>query len=157
MGFQNDINRDIPRGVSGDFASTNPRTVMIAGEGALVAAEDITVGYFAFADLDTGKVYKANDTGRVIGFVHRNNQAAVPLGSAANMVIRAGKEIALFTVGDFYTVLDDDSNVGDAVTAVSTTGKPSLTAVASGFLATNFKAAEAKLSGELVKITVNGV
>lgn len=153
MAFQQTLNRDPSRAVAGDFASTNPRNVMLAGEGSLRTAEAITVGRFAFADLATGLVYPANAAGRRVGFVHRNNQAIVPLGQAASMVVPAGRETVLFTDGDFYTVLDADSTVGAAVTAVAATGVPSLTAAGAGFIATGFIAAEAKPAGELVKIT----
>lgn len=153
MAFQQTLNRDPARAVAGDFASTNPRNAMLAGEGSLRAAAAITVGYFAFADLATGLVYPANAAGRRVGFVHRNNQAIVPLGQAASMVVPAGRETALFTDGDFYCVLDDDSTVGAAVTATATGGAPSMTAAGAGFIATGFIAAEAKTAGELVKIT----
>lgn len=153
MAFQQTLNRDPSRAVAGDFASTNPRNVMLAGEGSLRTAEAITVGNFAFADLATGLVYADNDTGLRVGFVHRNNQAIVPLGQAASMVVPAGRETVLFTDGDFYCVLDDDSTVGAAITATATGGAPSVTAAGVGFIATGFVAAEAKTAGELVKIT----
>jgi hypothetical protein len=153
MPFQQALNRDPSRAVAGDFASTNPRNAMLAGSGSLRTAEAITVGNFAFADLTTGLVYAGGAAGRRVGFVHRNNQAIVPLGQAASMVVPVGRETALFTDGDFYCVLDDDSTVGAAVTAVAATGVPSLTAAGVGHIATGFIAAEAKPAGELVKIT----
>lgn len=153
MSFQKTVNRDPSRAVAGDFASTNPRHAMLAGSGALRTAESITVGNFAFADVDTGLVYAGSAAGLRVGFVHRNNQAIVPLGSGASMIVPAGRETALFTDGDFYTVLDGDSTVGAAVTAVAATGVPSLTAAGAGFIATGFVAAESKPAGELVKIT----
>ena len=160
--FQKSINRDVPRGVAGDFASTNPRTVMLAGEGALRAAEPITVGYFAFADLETGSVYADLATGLRIGFVHRNNQAVV-MASGASMTVPTGKETALFTEGDFYTILDAACDVGDAVYAEVTGGAPTLTngpAVGDDpatTVATSFVAAEKRAVGELVKITTNAI
>lgn len=153
MAFQQTLNRDPARAVAGDFASTNPRNAMLAGEGSLRTAEAITVGNFAFADLATGLVYANNAAGRRVGFVHRNNQAIVPLGQAASMVVPTGRETVLFTDGDFYCVLDDDSTVGAAVTATATGGAPSMTAADADHIATGFIAAEAKTAGELVKIT----
>lgn len=153
MSFQKIVNRDPSRAVAGDFASTNPRHAMLAGSGALRTAESITVGNFAFADVDTGLVYADSAAGLRVGFVHRNNQAIVPLGSGASMVVPAGREAALFTDGDFYAILDDDSEVGDAITAVAVGGAPSLEAAAAGYIATGFVAAESKPAGELVKIT----
>lgn len=157
MSFQKTLNRDPSRAVAGDFASTNPRNAMLAGEGSLRTAEAITVGNFAFADVDTGLVYADHDTGLRVGFVHRNNQAVVPLGSGASMTIPAGRETALFTDGDFYAVLDDDSTVDDAITATAAGGAPSLTAAGVGYIATGFVAAESKPAGELVKITKSSI
>lgn len=151
MTFQQNINRDLPRGVAGDFASTNPRQNMVAGEAALVAGEPITVGQFAFADLDTGKVYAEKDTGLRVGFVHRNNQAIVPLGSAASMVIPTGREVALFTSGDFYVVAPATVAVGDTVYALDADG--TVQAAATDATDTGFKFAEAGDEGDLVKIT----
>lgn len=151
MTFQQAINRDLPRGVAGDFASTNPRQNMVAGEAALVAGEPITVGQFAFADLDTGKVYAEKDTGYRVGFVHRNNQAIVPLGQSASMVIPTGREVALFTSGDFYVMAPGTVAVGDTVYALDADG--SVQAVATDATDTGFQFAEAGDAGDLVKIT----
>jgi len=151
MTFQRSLNRDLPRGVAGDFASTNPRNSILAGEAALVAGEPLTVGQFAFADLATGKVWAAFVAGRVVGFVHRNNQAVVALGSAASMTIPVGKEVALFSNGDFYVVAPAAVDPGDAVFAETATG--AVSDVTTDNQATNFKFAEAAASGALVKIT----
>lgn len=153
MSFQRSLNRDLPRGVAGDFSSTNPRHSMLAGEGALVAAEALTVGQFAFADLATGKVYAAFAAGRRVGFVHRNNQAIVGLASAtgASMTIPAGREVTLFTSADVYVVAPATVAVDDPVYAVSATG--AVGAVATDSQTTNFVFAEAAVSGALVKIT----
>lgn len=151
MTFQKTLNRDIPRGVAGDFASTNPRQSMLAGEGSLVAAETITVGQFAFADLATGKVYSESDSGLRIGFVHRNNQAVVTPGQAASMTIATGKEVTLFTSGDFYVVAPATVTVGGTVYALNADG--TVQAVATSATDTGFKFAEAGGAGDLVKIT----
>lgn len=151
MAFQQDLNRDLPRGVAGDFASTNPRQNLLAGEAALVAGEPITVGQFAFVDTATGKVYAEKDTGYRVGFVHRNNQAVVPLGQSASMVIPAGREIALFTSGDFYVVAPATVAVGGTVYALDADG--TVQAVATNATDTGFKFSEAGGAGDLVKIT----
>lgn len=151
MTFQQTLNRDLPRGVAGDFASTNPRNSILAGEAALVAGEPITVGQFAFADLDTGKVFSEFAAGLVIGFVHRNNQAVVALGQDASMIIPTGKEVALFSNGDFYVVAPAAVTAGDEVYALEADG--SVQAVVTDAQSTNFVFAESAASGELVKIT----
>jgi hypothetical protein len=151
MSFQTKLNRDLPRGVAGDFASTNPRNSILAGEAALVAAEPITVGQFAFADLTTGKVYASFVAGRVIGFVHRNNQAVVALGQAASMTIPTGKEVALFSAGDFYAVAPAVVAPGAKVYALDADG--AVDEAAATAQETNFVFAEAAQAGALVKIT----
>ena len=142
MSFQTNINRDLPRAVAGDFASTNPRY-------------SILVGAFAFADLDTGLVHADHDAGRVVGFVHRNNQAVVNPGSSASMLVPTGKETALFSKGDFYTVFGTDVAVGDAVYALDADGTP--TNVATDAQATHYKVAHSAKAGELVKITADAI
>lgn len=151
MSFQRGLNRDLPRGVAGDFASTNPRNSILAGEASLRTFEAIKVGGFAFADLTTGLVYEDYNTGRVIGFVHRNNQAVVPIGQAASMLIPAGKEIALFSNGDFYAIAPAAVLPGAEVYALEVDG--SVVATADNAQPTNFKFAEAAAAGALVKIT----
>lgn len=155
MSFQTKINRDLPRAVAGDFASTNPRYSILAGEGALRTAVAIAVGAFAFADLDTGLVYSAHDAGRAVGFVHRNNQAVVNPGNTSSMLVSAGKETALFSKGDFYTVFGTDVEVGDAVYALDADGTP--VNVATDAQATHYKVAHSAKAGELVKITVDAI
>lgn len=149
MTFQQDINRDLPRGVAGDFASTNPRQNMLAGEAALVAAEPITVGQFAF--VRDGKVYATYYAGDRVGFVHRNNQAIVALGQQASMIVPEGREVALFTSGDFYVVAPATVAVGDTVYALEVTGAVSEAAL--NATDTGFVFAEDGDAGDLVKIT----
>lgn len=149
MTFQQTLNRDLPRGVAGDFASTNPRQNMLAGEGALVAGEDIVVGQFAF--VRDGKAYVAYEEGDRVGFVHRNNQAVVPLGQSASMIVPEGREVALFTSGDFYVVAPGAVTVGGTVYALEANG--SVSAAADDAQDTGFVFAEAGVQGDLVKIT----
>ena len=155
MSFQTQINRDLPRAVAGDFASTNPRYSVLAGESALRTAEPITVGAFAFADLDTGLVHAAHAAGLVVGFVHRNNQAVVNPGNSASMLVPTGKETALFSKGDFYTVFGTDVAVGDAVYALDADGTP--VNAATDAQATHYKVAHSAQAGELVKITADAI
>lgn len=151
MAFQKTLNRDVPRGVAGDFASTNPRHSMLAGEGSLVAGGALVVGQFAFADLTTGKAYTAFASGRRVGFVHRNNQAVVAPGASASMVIPIGREVTLFTDGDFYVVSPGTVTVGAAVYALSADG--TVQSSATDAQATGFVFAEAGAEGDLVKIS----
>lgn len=163
MTFQKTLNRDIPRGVAGDFASTNPRNSMLAGEGALVAGEPILVGQFAFADTATGKVYAEHATGYRVGFVHRNNQAVVNPGQSASFTVPTGKEVTLFTSGDFYAIAPATVAVGDLVGAgddgevvVGVAPDPNAEPAVVGNL-TGFVFAEAGAADALVKITTDSI
>lgn len=104
MPFQTRINRDLPIGVEGDFASANPRASVLAGEGGLVAGPGgVIVGNFAWL-LPDGKTVVSHGVGAVgpTGFVHREENALITeyLG-VASMVIPEGFEVTLFDEGDF--------------------------------------------------------
>lgn len=157
MSFQKTLNRDLPRGVAGDFASVNPRGSMLAGEGALRTAELITVGKFAFADTDTGLVHQAHADGYRAGFVHRNNNATILGNEEASMGILSGRQCTLYTTGDFYTIFDADVTVDQLVFANKADGKPvGADAVSAETVATKFIVAENATAGQLCRITVLG-
>lgn len=124
MGFQTRINNDLPTGVAGDFASTNPHFSMLAGEGQLkTGASGATVGLFAWAD-DKGLVSNAKTDGALIGFVHRNNQAIImDYSEEATMLIPKGREITLMTGGDFFVNLEEGGKRGQFIVADVKTGK----------------------------------
>ena len=76
MGFQKQVYIEPAAAVAGDFASSNPRSTVLAGQGALVAdTAGVTVGRFAWADA-TGKVTNAG-SGVPTGFVHREQQGVI--------------------------------------------------------------------------------
>lgn len=124
MGFQTRINNDLPTGVAGDFASTNPHFSMLAGEGQLkTGASGATVGLFAWAD-DKGLVTNVKTDGALIGFVHRNNQAIImDYSEEATMLIPQGREITLMTGGDFFVNLEAGGKRGQFIVADVATGK----------------------------------
>lgn len=157
MSFQKTLNRDLPRGVAGDFASVNPWGSMLAGEGALRTAELITVGKFAFANTDTGLVYQKFAAGYRAGFVHRNNNATILGEAEASMGILSGRQCTLYTTGDFYTIFDEDVTVGQLVGANEADGKPVAgDTIPADSVATSFKVAENATAGKLCRITVLG-
>lgn len=151
MSFQKTLNRDLPRGVAGDFASTNPRNSVLAAEGALVAAGPILVGQFAFVGLTTQDVHQIYSAGMIPAFIHRNNQAVVAIGQQASMVIPSGKEVTAFSTGDFYAICPAAVAPNDPVYALDATG--ALSSVATDAQPTNFVFAEAGTAGKLIKIT----
>lgn len=159
MSFQTELNRELPRAVAGDFASTNPRYSMLAGEGALVSGADITVGNFAFADLDTGIVHAEFAAGRRVGFVFRNNQAIVNPGQQASMILPQGREVSLITSGDVFTVFDEDVEIGQPVFASTDDGSPTIEEEVGEVenQSTRFVVAENRAAGELVRITVSAI
>lgn len=134
MGFQTEVNLTPAPAVAGDFASSNPRASVLAGEGGLVAGPGgVTVGKFAWIEAD-GKTVVNHGTypAQPDGFVHRDQQALITeyLGEASN-VIPEGFPVTLFDGGDFFaenkganasakggTVYADYSN-GDVRTTLS--------------------------------------
>lgn len=162
MAFQTKINRTLPLGVAGDFASTNPYASMLAGEGKLVAGDGgLTVGIFGFADLDTGKATNVFAAGARCGFVHRNNNALITgIHEAASMVIPEGRMVTLFTTGDFFTVFDAAVTAGQLVAAQEADGKPvaydASATLPADSVATSYKVAETAEAGKLTKITTLG-
>ena len=104
-GFQSVVNTNPAPAVEGDFASINPRAIVLAGPGGLVTGPNgVTVGKFAW--VEPGGVI-ANNYGAAPnvpdGFVHRDQQALITnfLGQAS-MVVPTGFPITLFSAGDFW-------------------------------------------------------
>lgn len=134
MGFQTEVNLTPAPAVAGDFASSNPRASVLAGEGGLVAGPGgVTVGKFAWIEAD-GKTVVNHGTypAQPDGFVHREQQALITayLGEASN-VVPEGFPVTLHDGGDFFaenkganpsakggTVYADYSN-GDVRTTLS--------------------------------------
>jgi hypothetical protein len=142
MGFQNTVNNQQAPAVAGDFATGNPRSNVVAQEGAFVAGVGgVVVGKFAWVGDDGvtvvnhGTAVNAPD-----GFVHRDQQALITayLGEASN-VIPEGFPVTLFRNGDFYADVagstaatrgatvyakysDGSVTIGSAATGASATG-----------------------------------
>lgn len=105
--FQGAIHLYQNPGVSGDFCGANPRASVVAGEGQLIAGSaGVTVGTFAWLGAD-GFVTNVNPgTGAPLGYVGRQQGEALItqwLG-AASMLIPAGREVTLFSAGDFWAL-----------------------------------------------------
>jgi hypothetical protein len=103
--FQNKVNLQQAPAVAGDFASSNPRASVLAGEGALIAGPGgVTVGRFAWIEPDGKTVVNFGTApAKPAGFVHREQQALITvyLGEASN-VIPAGFPVTLHDAGDFF-------------------------------------------------------
>jgi hypothetical protein len=161
--FQNVVNRDPAPAVEGDFASANPRHVLLAGPGALTAAAaGLTIGRFGFARNDTGV------TGNVdpgvpfrVGFVHRNQPTLITawLG-AGSMLVTSGLEVTLFDLGDFWVRFAAGAAIGLKVFASLADGTARAAAagtVIAGFLETHWTVHSTAAAGEIAKISSVGI
>lgn len=151
-GFQKQVNLTPALAVAGDFASSNPRATVLAGEGGLVAgATGVTVGKFAWVDSDGITTYSRGTSGVAPdGFVHREMQALITAYLAeSSMVIPQGFPVTLHNEGDFWainsgpsacvkdqavyaTYADGSITTGSAATAAAATGAIGATFTATG-------------------------
>lgn len=137
-GFQKQVNLQQAPAVAGDFASSNPRAVALAGQGALVAGVGgVTVGKFAWID-DDGNTVLSRGTGnrKPHGFVHREQQALIStyLAESGNL-IPAGFPVTLHNQGDFYATITGSTAataLGQAVYATYATGDITIGSAATG-------------------------
>lgn len=162
MPFQNAVNSQNPLAVAGDFASSNPRVTVLAGEGAFVAGPNgVTVGEFAWVEAD-GVTVNNYGTGDVAptGFVHRDQQALITqyLGEASN-VIPPGFPVTLFNEGDFWDVLEGGNAVvpGSVLYARFSDGALFGGAVPSGATATGSIGATFTATGTGTSLAVTAV
>jgi hypothetical protein len=110
MPFPNQVNVQPAPAVAGDFCDTNPRTVVNAGAGGLVAGvAGATVGKFGwlsfqFMDSDNAPAVVNNfGAGLPAGIVHRSQQALITTYLAeSGMVIPQGFPVTLFNGGGFW-------------------------------------------------------
>lgn len=161
MGFQTRLNRDLPIGIEGDFASTNPyHTVLTGEEGFRAAKGGVTIGRFAWADAETGLVTNAKVEKGILGFVRRDNTALIAEYLAeSSLVIPEGFGITLYDKGDFWGRFAAGATIGQKVLANTQDG--SLSAADAETAATEsestvdtgFIVASTALAGELAKIT----
>jgi len=145
MSFQKTINQVLPLALEGDFASTNPRFFMLAGDGGLVTgAAGVTVGQFAWAT--AGVVSNAWSAASRIGFVHRETQALITTYLAeASMVIPVGLPVTLTTNADLWDRFAGGAAIGQKVYAAyadgsasaAATGTPPTNALITANIATN--------------------
>ncbi|MEF3068034.1 hypothetical protein [Pandoraea apista] len=158
-GFQSVINQYPAPAVEGDFASSNPRSVVLAGEGTLVAgATGVIVGRFAWADAN-GLVTNAG-ANVPTGFVHRELQAVITtwLGQQT-MLVPQGLPITLHRTGDFWARTATVATVDQKVFASNTDGSISTGAAGAtvaGSTETAFYVDSPGAVGELIKISSRG-
>lgn len=158
MPFQTVVNAQQAPAVEGDFASANPRHVMLAGEAAITAGPGgLIIGRFAFVrnDLLTATNVNPGVPFRT-AFVHRDQVALIPTGyppNEATLVVPAGLEVTVFDAGDFWARFAAGAVVGQKVFAnyadgtlvAGTAGSPPTGGVVTGSIA----AAAASVTGSI--------
>ncbi len=123
MPFQTSINNDLPSPVAGSFASTNPRTSVLSGEGAFVAGSGgLTVGRFAWVS-GTSVSNTGNGTAPH-GFVANTLQGQVTAYLAeSSVIIPSGSGAAdVFSQGDFWATISGTCSRGQKAFADFNTG-----------------------------------
>lgn len=149
MSFQSQVNVQPSPGVEGSFASTNTRTTVLAGPGALVSGQSgVVVGRFAWVDPVTGNTVNSFGQGAPAGFVHNDTQALITnfLGEKT-MVVPTGLPVTLHQNGDFWAKNNGlaSATVGQKVYASNSdgsisagvAGSPPTGAVVTGSIAAN--------------------
>src|SRR5581483_634341 len=169
-GFQTQVTSQPTIGVAGDFCDSNPRVVVNAGPGGLVAgAGGVTVGRFAWLsqsaiDPDNAATIVNNfGSGPVAGFVHRAQQGLITTYLAdAAMTIPQGFPVTLFSEGGFFVKNDGSSEalVGQKAYADLSTGKVSFaapnspaTAAFTGAIAAGTFSVTGAISGNVLTVT----
>lgn len=156
MGFQTHLNNDLPVGVEGDFASTNPHRSMLAGEGQIKAGDKgVVVGSFAWFDPETGLATNAKVDNGLIGFVRRDNTALINEYLAeSSLTIPKGFVVTLYDGGDFWARFAGGAMVGQKVYANTTDGSVVAANTApANHEETGFIVASKAEAGALAKIT----
>lgn len=130
--FQTFVNRHLAPGVVGDFASMNPRAVVLAGPGAFKADADepVVVGNFAWAVPADSVAYGAQKASSLMGFIANEAQTVITefLG-VSRLAVQAGFPVTLYSHGDFWaSVAGGAVAVGAAIYADRNTGAPTVTA-----------------------------
>ena len=132
MPFQASVQIQPAPAIAGDFASANPRSVVLTSPGGFVAGPlGATVGLFAWTDpTDTfaNNFAGPNTAGQAPrGFIAWENQATITAyvgspSSAATMTIPAGEPVTLYDHGDFWVVSSTPTFIGQKVYANYLTG-----------------------------------
>lgn len=125
MPFQTTINDYQAPGQPGDFASTNPYSSVLAGNGALVApAGGLTVGNFFWVG-PTGQTSQSFVAGWQIAFLGRNMQALITqFLEEATLVVPSGFMVTGYNGGDFWANFPAGAAAGDYVFADPNDGTP---------------------------------
>ncbi|ORF28217.1 hypothetical protein BGI08_05790 [Snodgrassella alvi] len=150
------LNNDLPVGVEGDFASTNPYYSVLAGEGQIKAGDQgVIVGSFAWFDPETGLATNTKVANGLIGFVRRDNTALLNEYLAeSSLTIPKGFIVTLYDGGDFWARFAGGANIGQKVFASTANGSVAAADTApAGYEETGFIVASKAEAGALAKIS----
>lgn len=157
MSFQTAVNQFPAPAVEGDFASANPRAVILAGDiqtGRLVAVANalngdpgLRIGRFAWCTLDGGgnPIGLAN-TGQGVpdGFVGRNQQGLLTAYlQEEGMIVPAGFGVYGYSQGDFWVKTRTSAARKQKVFASLIDGGASVAAAGSSIVDASFSGATA--------------
>ena len=155
MGVQTYVNREMPAGYNGDFASANPRFSMLGVENAWRAGSNgVLAGSFVWADEDAGTVGNSG-TGAPDGFVRRGGLSIIStIPQSTSVIIPSGTPLTVYEQGDFRMTLPTGVTATrkDAVYVDPTTGLI-VASTASGAVATRFTYAQTGVAGDNVMIS----
>lgn len=110
---------------SGQFASNNPRSILVAGAFGFRAADPdgVDVGVFAWADPTTGLVDNVQTSiNQLLGLVLPNSALRRIPGNWG--VIPPGYEVTLAKAGDFFVAFPNGATRGQRVYASTLDGTP---------------------------------
>lgn len=170
-GFQTQAAYNPAPAVEGDFASTNPRTTVLAAAGALVCgALGAVVGRFAWlnynqVDSDNAPaVVNTFGSGPVAGFVHREQQGLIEVYlQEYSMLVPAGFPITVFDGGDFWVKNNGATpaqvgqkvyaNYADGSASAAPTGSPNGATTSAGSIAAATSGFVGSIVGNVLTVT----
>ena len=117
--FQTSVNYQPGNAVAGDFASNNPRSVVLAGPGGLVAGTGgLNIATFGWVQSD-GVTVLNNGQGAPSGFASRQDMNALitTYGAGYGVNVPAGFGVTLYNGGDFFAKTLNAATVGQSVFA----------------------------------------
>lgn len=170
-GFQTQAAYNPAPAVEGDFASTNPRTTVLAGAAALVCgALGAVVGRFAwlsYSQVDSDNapaVVNTFGTGPVAGFIHREQQGLIEQYlQESTMLVPAGFPITVFDGGDFWVKNNGTTpaminqkvyaNYADGKATAGPTGQPNGATTSAGSIAAATSGFVGSIVGNVLNVT----
>lgn len=173
MGFQQQIYYNQAPAVEGDFASTNPRAVVLAGPGGLVAGSSFIIGRAiwltsSFIDADGAPaVANAFGSGQIAGISHREQQGLIEVYlQESTMLVPAGFPVTVFDNGDFWVKNNGSTqalpgmkayaNFADGKFTAAATGSPSGASGSASSIAASTFSVTGSIAGNVLTVTAVG-